>query len=80
MTFFDSKGMTSYSQIIHFIALEPTVKEILSINKIFLYFSSLEAATAKVLVTRRCHSQIKIFKGNVFLAHFGSLCALCAFD
>jgi hypothetical protein len=41
--------MTFYSQIIHFIALETTVKKILSIKiAIFVYLSSLEAATAKV--------------------------------
>jgi hypothetical protein len=31
-TFLDFLGMTSYSQIIHFIALEPTVKKIFSIK------------------------------------------------
>jgi hypothetical protein len=32
MTFLDYLGMTFYSQIIHVIALEPTVKKILSIK------------------------------------------------
>jgi hypothetical protein len=41
--------MTSNSQIIYFIALEPTVKkDIKHQNFNFLYLSSLEAATAKI--------------------------------
>jgi hypothetical protein len=41
--------MTSYSQIIHFIALEPTIKKILGIKiSIFLYLSRHEASPAKV--------------------------------
>jgi hypothetical protein len=39
MTFLHSLGMTSYSQIIHLIALKPTVKKILSI-KISIFHTS----------------------------------------
>jgi hypothetical protein len=39
MTFLDLLGMTSYSQIVHFIALEQTVKKILSI-KISIFYTS----------------------------------------
>jgi hypothetical protein len=38
-TFLDSLGMISYLQIIHFIAIEPTVKRILSI-KISIFYTS----------------------------------------
>jgi hypothetical protein len=37
--FLDSLGMNSYSQINHFIALEPTIKKILSI-KISIFYTS----------------------------------------
>jgi hypothetical protein len=39
MTFLDSLGMISYSHILHFIALKPTVKKILSI-KISIFYTS----------------------------------------
>jgi hypothetical protein len=39
MTFLDSLGMTSYSHMIHFIAIELTVKKILSI-KISIFYTS----------------------------------------
>jgi hypothetical protein len=38
-TFLDSLGMTSYSKTIHFIALEQTIKKILSI-KIDIFYTS----------------------------------------
>jgi hypothetical protein len=40
-TFSDSLGMTSYLQIIHFIALRPTVKKILSIKISNFYTSAV---------------------------------------
>jgi hypothetical protein len=46
-TFFDSFDMTYYLQIIHFIALEPTVKKILSIRNSIFY--SLRSAVLKLL-------------------------------
>jgi hypothetical protein len=39
MTFLESLGMTSFSQMIHFIALKPTVKNILCI-KISIFHTS----------------------------------------
>jgi hypothetical protein len=40
-TFLDSLGLTFYSQIIHFIALEPTVKNLLTIKISFFYTSAV---------------------------------------
>jgi hypothetical protein len=75
--FLDFLGMTSYSQIKHFIALEPTVKKILSI-KISIFYTS---AVLKLLQQKyklqedAIHNEIKDHFSfpklySVFLHHF----------
>jgi hypothetical protein len=53
MKFGELLCMISYSQIIHFSALKPTVKKILSL-KILIFYTT----TAQVEVKRGCHSQM----------------------
>jgi hypothetical protein len=93
MRFLDSLGMTLYSQIIHFIALKPTVKTILSINiSIFHASAVLKLLKQKYICCKKMQfaNEIghlfsflllvldkKIFEGNAFW-HILALCVSCA--
>jgi hypothetical protein len=59
-TFLDFLGMTFYWQIIHFIALEPTMKKILSV-KISIFYTS---AVLKLLQQKYKLQEDAICKGN----------------
>jgi hypothetical protein len=78
--------MTFYLQIIHFIALEPTVKKILGVKIPIFYTSVLKLLQQKYKLPKDavCKTVFsfstpllvleKIFKGNAFLARFGPVC------
>jgi hypothetical protein len=89
-TFLDFLGMTSYLQIIHFSALEPTVQKILSI-KVSIFFIPQQSCScySKGIACKKMQFANKIkdlfsfpndFKRKCFIGTFWPMCALCALD